>query len=517
MRRFILGALMSILVTGVSLGQQPVAQIPAPTPNPQAAEISELKSAILRLQERVNQLSGTPDVKPGPALASPPAPVAGPQIGYGPPPPDSPPQPRGFPLQATWDGGLRLESDDKQFDVHIGGIGQVDTVFPIGPHSVFTAPGNGTSGVGNAQATLLRRAILEANGTIFGQFDYFLQFDFANASNENDTLAPPSFATLTTSPAALNVWMQVRDLPYFGNVRFGNQVKTVGMENNTSAAFLPFMERSDVYDAFYGPFDNGFALGLTAQHWTESERITWRYGVFQPETNAFGIALNKYEVGARVTALPWYEDDGRQLIHLGLGYLGGELVQNQLRDRARTLLRNAPGFDVPVVVDTGEIPGSKQYTLAPEFAMVLGPLTLQAEWAGQFLTDAVAANGQNQGTVFYHGGYVAALYFLTGEHQDYVRQEGVFGRVVPRSNFRWKKGDGCRGCGAWQLAVRFGYLDLNDRAIQGGMVYDWTAGLNWYLNPNMKVQLNYIAEHREVPGLPVGWINGFGVRAGYDF
>ena len=45
-----------------------------------------------------------------------------------------------------------------------------------------------------------------------------------------------------------------------------------------------------------------------------------------------------------------------------------------------------------------------------------------AEYAGQFLTDATASNGQNQGTVFYHGGYVEALYFLTGEHQDYLRR-----------------------------------------------------------------------------------------------
>ena len=42
--------------------------------------------------------------------------------------------------------------------------------------------------------------------------------------------------------------------------------------------------------------------------------------------------------------------------------------------------------------------------------------------------------------------------------------------------------------------------------------------LNWYLNPNMKFQLNYILEHRDGPtGTPVGWINGVGLRAAYDF
>jgi len=422
-----------------------------------------------------------------------------------------------FPLEASWDNGLHLESEDKSFSVHVGGIAQIDSVWLIGPQSVFAAPGGGSNGVGNAQATQIRRAILQADGGIFDQFDYSVEFDFANASNDNSGLQPPSFSNLTSSPAPMNIWMQVRDVPYLGNVRFGHQDKPIGMVNNTSSTNLPFMERPDNQDAFYGPFDNGYTMGLASWNWSESERFTWRYGVYQPATNVFGVALNKYTIGARVTGLPWYEDDGERLIHLGLGYEGGELVEDELRVRARPVLRNAPGFAVPVLADTDEVPGSRQYTIAPEFAMVLGSLTLQAEYAGQFLTDAVTSTGQNQGTVFYHGGYVEALYFLTGEHQEYVRREGVFGRVVPEHDYHWKKGDAYRACGAWQVGVRFSYLDLNDKAIQGGQIYDCTVGVNWYLNPSMKVECNYIAEHRDTPGVPVGWINGVGVRAAYDF
>jgi phosphate-selective porin OprO/OprP len=429
-----------------------------------------------------------------------------------------PPAPTGrFPLQAYWDNGFLLESADNQFHLHIGGVGQIDSVWLIGPQSVFALPGGGSNGVGNASATQARRAILQADGDIFGQFDYSVQFDFANASNDNNGLQAPSFSNLTSSPAVMNVWLQVRDVPYLGNVRIGNQVKPIGMTNNTSSAFLPFMERADNYDAFYGPFDNGFSPGISVRNWTDSERMTWQYGLYRPATTVFGIALNKYTLGARVTALPWYEEEGLRLVHVGLGYWGGELVQDELRARARTVLRNGPGFVVPVLVDTSEVPGSRQYTIGPELAMVYGPLTLQAEWAGQFLTDAVAPDGQPQGTVFYHGGYVELLYFLTGEHQEYVKREGVFGRVIPKHNYHLKKGDCYRACGAWQVGVRFSYLDLNDKAIQGGTLYDWTVGLNWFLNPNMKIQFNYIAEHRDQPGATPGWINGLGVRAAYDF
>jgi phosphate-selective porin OprO/OprP len=528
-----------------------VLQAEEPPPSAPAKEINELKAAIARLQQQVNQLSAAADAKPTQPVPNQTtnvataeqarviAPGTAPWPALGPATSDNglknvrvpeggefipmvapEPKKQGIPLEASWDNGLVIESANDQFHLHIGGIGQIDTVFLIGPQSLFETTGGGSSsnnGVGNAQATFLRRAILQADGDIFGLFDYSIQFDFANASNDNSGLQPPSFGNLTSSPAPLNIWMQVRDVPYLGNIRVGNQDKTIGMENNTSAAFHPFMERSDNNDAFYGPFDNGFALGISAMNWTASERLTWRYGIFQPATNVFGVALNKYTVGARVTALPWYEDEGRQLIHVGLGYWGGELVQNELRDRARPVLRNAPGFAVPVLVDTGEVPGSKQYTIAPEFALVWGPLTVQAEYAAQFFTDAIAPNGQNQGTILYHGGYVEALYFLTGEHQEYIRREGVFGRVVPRNNYSWTRGEGLKGCGAWQLGARFSYLDLNDKAIQGGQIYDWTFGVNWFLNPNMKFQLNYIAEHRDAPGVPIGWINGFGLRAAYDF
>jgi phosphate-selective porin OprO/OprP len=192
------------------------------------------------------------------------------------------------------------------------------------------------------------------------------------------------------------------------------------------------------------------------------------------------------------------------------------VVQDQQRNRVRPLLRNAPGFDVPVIADTSEIPGSRQYTLAPEFALVLNSLTVQAEWAGNWLTDAVVS-GVPQGTLFYHGGYVQALYFLTGEHDNYDRKEGAFGRQVPLRDYHIKKNDPDWACGAWQVGVRFSYVDLTDKTVQGGRVYDWTFGLNWYLNSSMKVQFNYIVEHRNQPGAAVGWFNGVGVRAAYDF
>jgi phosphate-selective porin OprO/OprP len=229
------------------------------------------------------------------------------------------------------------------------------------------------------------------------------------------------------------------------------------------------------------------------------------------------VAVNKYAFGARITGLPWYEDNGQSLIHLGFGFWGGQVVEEELRLRARPLLRNGPGFAVPILADTGQIAGTRQCTIAPEFALVQGPLTLQAEWAGQFLTNATA-NGQTPSTAFFHGGYIEALWLVTGETQTYKKREGVFGRVAPFNDYHPGKGGSYSGLGALQIGARFSYLNLNDQAIQGGQIYDWTFGLNWFLNTSMKFQLNYIAEHGEGPtGTPIGWINGIGLRANFDF
>ena len=424
---------------------------------------------------------------------------------------------RRVPLSVFWDDGVRFESANDQFHLHIGGTIQVDSTWLIGPSSVFALPSGAPNGIGNSAATFLRRARLRADGDIFGLFDFVIEYDFANASNENSGDTPPSFSNLSSSPAPTNVWIQIRDVPLVGYVRIGNQTKPIGMANNTSQANLPFLERPDVNDAIYAPFDGGFALGISARNWTESERLAWTIGFYRPSTNVFGVTLNKYAYGARVTGTPLYEDDGWSLIHLGLGFWGGQVVDDELRLRARPVLRNGPGFAVPVLVDTGQIPGTRQYTIGPEFALVQGALTFQAEWVCQFLTNA-EANGQPQGTVFWQGGYIEALCFLTGEYQSYNKRDGVFGGIVPLNPYNVRNGNPCGSLGAWQIGARFSYVNLNDKAIQGGVVYDWTFGLNWYLNASTKFQFNYIVEHRDGPtGTPVGWINGVGVRAGLDF
>jgi phosphate-selective porin OprO/OprP len=112
------------------------------------------------------------------------------------------------------------------------------------------------------------------------------------------------------------------------------------------------------------------------------------------------------------------------------------------------------------------------------------------------------------------GVYAQAGWFLTGEHRPYDRRLGTIDRVIPKENFGY---NAAGGSGAWEVAARFSWLNLNDNGIQGGQLTDWTAGVNWYWNPNTKLVFNYVHARASVPGSDQSQTDMFGLRAQVDF
>ncbi len=143
---------------------------------------------------------------------------------------------------------------------------------------------------------------------------------------------------------------------------------------------------------------------------------------------------------------------------------------------------------VPFFVDTGQIPASDFQEYGAEWAWVNGPLSFQAEFA---CANVIADAG---GTQFYHSGYAYVSYFLTGEHRPYERKRGRVDRVIPFTNFfcvRSKDCDVCHGLGAWEIAARWAYIDLDQSPnIGAGRMNCYTVGLNWYLTPYFRTMAN---------------------------
>ena len=185
---------------------------------------------------------------------------------------------------------------------------------------------------------------------------------------------------------------------------------------------------------------------------------------------------------ARLVGTPLYADEGSNVIHLGGSYIhrfwdgNSEAGNPRFRERPRSQL--AQRF-----VDTGTVGLNHGDILNLEAAGVFGPLALQTEY-----TNTWGSGAGTQRDVHLWGAYFQASYFLTGEHRVYDHGVGRFRRVKPANSFNPAKG----GWGAWEIAARFSYLDLNDRDVTGGELWDITAALNWYLYPNLRWMLNYV-------------------------
>jgi phosphate-selective porin OprO/OprP len=68
------------------------------------------------------------------------------------------------------------------------------------------------------------------------------------------------------------------------------------------------------------------------------------------------------------------------------------------------------------------------------------------------------------------------------------------------------------------VGARYSKLDLVDAGMDGGTLEDVTLGLNWFLNPNLKIQNNYIYTVRDAQAGPGGGDSyGFGTRLAWDF
>lgn len=429
-------------------------------------------------------------------------------------------------MKATWKNGLELESPKKDFRVHVGGRTQFDVSWLTGTQDALAVPGGGSNGAGLADAVDFRRARLRVDGTMYDNIDWASEYDFVNSTNVTENLPPADRQPdrlLTAAPAPTDLWINFREAPWIGNLRVGNQKEPLALEHANSSRFLDFMERSFSHDAYTGTYNNGYTPGILVYNWTENERSTWALGAFKITNNpfAFDTSDGGYAVDGRVTCIPIYDEatDGRCLLHLGCGasYRGTE--NGQLRIRSRGLIRNGPAELDPVYADTGLIDAGRQSLIAPEAALVYGPWHFQTEYMASIVTDVVD-NGISQSTYFSNGYYAQVMYFLTGEHRHYERKSASFGRIVPRRNALGPRdAEGRRpGHGAWQVGARYSYLNLNDRAVNAGELNSLTLGLNWFLNPNLKVQANYVFTHRDAPdSVVVGDIHAFGIRVAHDF
>jgi len=417
-------------------------------------------------------------------------------------------------LTSRWNHGFEVQTADERFRVHVGGRTQFDGVWIADTDNLA-----GAGGAGDGDAVDFRRARLRVDGTMYDFIEWAVEYDFVNSVNDNVGLQPANEVNVVNVPAPTDLWFNIARVPVFGNVRIGNMKEPLGFEHQISSRFLEFMERSYVQDVFTGAFNNGFSPGVMLWNTFAGERGTWHTGVFKNTVNvfAFNVGDGEYAWTSRLTYLLRDEDEGADLLHVGVSGSIRDPDNDLLRYRTRMSVRNGPGAINPVIADTGLFFADTQNILGAELAWNRGPLCVQAEYMGGWNEDSVGGFGPflgvPLGTTYVDCWYAEALWFLTGEHRSYEHERGAFGRVIPNENFDFRG-----GCGAWQIGARYQRLNLNRDGLVGGIVEDVTIGLNWFLNPNLKLQWNYVATWRDNPRSGVdGPIYAAGMRLAHDF
>jgi phosphate-selective porin OprO/OprP len=460
----------------------------------------------------------------------------------------------GLPLTVHWHHGLALESPSRDFAIKVGGRVQIDTSAYTEGAGPAAPPAFGGLNPPLNGATNFRRARIRVEGRMYEVYDWAMEYDFANQLDVNNE-AFPTERDIGPLPAITDAWVQIRELPVLGIVRIGNQKDPFGYEHLTSSRWLNFMERSFTMDAFVGPFNNGFQPGIKILNASDDGRVIWQVGEFKNTSNVFGASATDggSQTVGRLVVLPVFEGEGERLVHLGVAgrTMGLKLLQTEfdpatglptgpevpaVRFRSRGDVRNGPPGPVnSIYADAGLLEGSWQNMIGLEFVGNDGPLSWQAEYIGSWLYDAVTTGndpinagrqppaGTKVGTVFYQGGYVEVLYFLTGETRTYSRLEGVFDRPIPRNTFYVLRGARrlLSSPGAWQVGARYNCLSLNDGEVNGGVLNAVTLGLNWLWTPNARVYFNYDFTYRDFVNLAgfngSGGIHAFGTRLAFDF
>ncbi len=253
-------------------------------------------------------------------------------------------------------------------------------------------------------------------------------------------------------------------------IKLGNHKMPFSMEEVTSSRYIVFMER-----ALPNVFTPGRRIGLSVTKWADNWRIQAGFygqevgeGEEEGENEAWGYA-------ARFSYEPVMED-GR-IIHLGASYLylipdagSGDKIKFKQRPELHLTQK---------ILNTGKIKKVDDYdAYGFEFAGQFGAISWQAEYIKQNVN---RYDGKPDAS--FSGYYAYVSYFLTGEKREWKKSEAEFGAVTPNS----KKG-------AIELALRYSHLDLTDESadIFGGEEDNFTIGINYYFNANVRFMMNYI-------------------------
>ncbi len=382
----------------------------------------------------------------------------------------------------TKDGSFKVQTKDEAYSIQLNGRMQMDSALYSEDQRSL---GDGVE---------MRRVYLSASGVMDHDWGYKIEYDFANGGNLQD------------------VYLQYLGLDPF-KVTAGYFKEPFSLEQLTSDLHTTFMERSlasalamdrrvGVMGSYY---DNLGTLALGAFGSNAEGTHPTIDDIHDNQNLNGGEGDNGWRVAARGTFSPIH--DTGKVVHLGAAADYYAPNDEPLRFRQRPESHITDRY----LIDTGALGQIDSATsVGAELAGVYGPFSVQSEY---MQTDVDRDNGSS---VLMNGWYVYASAFLTGESRSYDPKTGTFGRIKPSRPFPG-------GLGAWETAVRYSKLDLQDKDVLGGKQDDITLAINWYMTQRVKLKGEYIWASADPSAGASPWFGEkdapdiFQMRLQYDF
>ncbi|MVZ97721.1 hypothetical protein EUU23_08380 [Sphingorhabdus sp. IMCC26285] len=354
----------------------------------------------------------------------------------------------------------------------------------------------------------VRRVRLGAEGTMPGGFGYKVEADFANGN----VVFGDTFLSYNPKNAPISL-------------RIGNFETLDGLEQMTSSSNNSFTERAAFNDAFI----NSRRLGAAVAWRDTANVLRAEAGLFTAHSIDASFDNDGWIGAARLTYSP--QVLGGQL-HFGASFQqrafaannGGiaSVSSNSPSTNQLARYRARPNTQLTDVrfVDTGSFAAKSDHIVGLELAAIFPGFYVAGEgqWtkvnayrAGDIATGLDSFAGGNSavtptGDPSFFGLYAEAGYFLTGETRGF--KDGLWARTKVLNPINKK------GPGAFQVAARFEFLDLDSNALKNGVTNNFSTGtsslaalntrlsrggtqtsyllgLNWYPIDYIRFMLNY--------------------------
>ncbi len=350
--------------------------------------------------------------------------------------------------------GLTVTSPDNKLQLRMSGYFQADDHAFVGD-----GPAN------NNDQFFIRsaRPILEAK---YDQFSARLMMDFGNGQ----TQLLDAYGDYTVADAL--------------TVRVGKFKDPIGIERWQAEQNVLFVERGMTTNLV--PYrDNGIGIYGNLIPGTLEYQIAFTNGAPDLVNGTNGLD-NDQDITGRIFVHPFHDTDIRALQGVGVGVAGS--YGNHNGSTGSTDVTS--GYVTPAqskffTYATTAFASGEQWRFNPEATYYNGPFSMIGEYV---LEDQGLRNGAVTRTLQNDAWMAIATYVLTGE-------DARFDGVIPRNNFdpahdQW---------GAFELVGRLSRLRVDEdafpvfasAAVSAREAREATIGGTWYMNPNIKLNLDF--------------------------